>query len=127
MKNILAFVVLSVLFSSVIFVFDSVIFPGKSRALWTEQPLVTNSATDGSTKTSLKADANVELAQIAEDPVTAGGLISSNWGKLMVAIMALYDIIARMVPTIQNNTILSFITKLINAVIPNKRKGGGVF
>jgi hypothetical protein len=45
----------------------------------------------------------------------------------MVAVMALYDIIARMVPTIQNNTILSFITKLINAVIPNKRKGGGVF
>ena len=124
MKNILAFVVLYVLFSSFIFVFDSVIFPGK---LYAEQPLVTNPASDGSTKTSLKADANVELAQIAEDPVTPGGLISGNWGKLMVAVMALYDIIARMVPTIQNNTILNFITKLINAVIPNKRKGGGVF
>lgn len=67
----------------------------------------------------------VESAITETSDGTFGGFISANWGKLLLGLLSFYDLVARLTPTEKDNTIVTFLTNLLNAVIPNKKKGGG--
>jgi len=106
------------------FLFQSVANPGKAIA---QSNLIKENLSNPTTETSVKAQGELQVMSVTDEPVSPIGFLAGNWGKLLLAISALYDILARMIPTIQNNTILNFITQIINGIVPNKRKGGGVF
>jgi hypothetical protein len=67
----------------------------------------------------------IESAITETNGGTFGGFISANWGKLVLGLLSFYDLVARLTPTEKDNTIVTFLTKLLNAVIPNNKKGGG--
>lgn len=67
----------------------------------------------------------IESAITEASDGTFGGFISANWGKLVLGLLSFYDLVARLTPTEKDNTIVTFLTKLLNAVIPNNKKGGG--
>ena len=92
-----------------------------------------NSVSAPSTKASLAGDGHSELVsgQIAfeqTDPSTkAGSFLSDNWGILTLSLLAFFDVVARLTPTTKDNSIVNLLTTIINAIIPNFKKGGGVF
>lgn len=55
------------------------------------------------------------------------GFIARNWGSLLLGLLGFYDLVARLTPSTRDNSIVSFLTKLLNVVIPNFKKGGGIF
>lgn len=67
----------------------------------------------------------IESAITETSDGTFGGFISANWGKLLIGLLSFYDLVARLTPTEKDNTIVTFLTRLLDAVIPNKKKGGG--
>lgn len=67
----------------------------------------------------------IESAITESSDGSVGGFISANWGKLFLGLLSFYEMVARMTPTEKDNTIVTFLTKLLNAVIPNRKKGGG--
>ena len=58
---------------------------------------------------------------------TAGNFFFENWGKLLLGLLSFYDLVARLTPSEKDNSVVSFLTKLLNVVIPNFKKGGGIF
>lgn len=69
----------------------------------------------------------VESSTIETTDGTAGGFLGEHWGKLLLGLLGFYDLVARLTPTKKDNSIVTFLTGLFNAVIPNLKKGGGNF
>lgn len=69
----------------------------------------------------------VESSTIETSDGTTGGFLSEHWGKLLLGLLGFYDLVARLTPTTKDNSIVTFLTSLFNAVIPNLKKGGGIF
>ena len=99
-------------------------------------------ATEVKASTSVSADqqtVKVENRQTATATVTqevgfvqsdqgkdvSGGFIARNWGILTISLLGFFDVIARLTPTEKDNTILNFLSNVLNAIIPNFKKGGG--
>ena len=94
------------------------------------------SCSDSTASTSSDGDATVTQNVKISGPVAVESVMAStegnnffaeNWGALLMGLLGFYDLVARLTPTSKNNSIVSFLTKLLNVVIPNVRKGGGVF
>lgn len=95
------------------------------------------SCSDSSASTSTDNDATVTQNVKISGPVavessivettdgTAGGFISEHWGTLVLGLLGFYDLVARLTPTTKDNTIATFLGKLLNVIIPNLKKGGG--
>jgi hypothetical protein len=60
----------------------------------------------------------------AEKP-TVGGFLVENWGVLSLSLLSFLEVITRLTPSEKDNTVLSFVSKLLNVIIPNFKKGGG--
>ena len=60
-------------------------------------------------------------------PTGKGNFFSNNWGALLMGVLGLGDLIARLTPSAKDNSIINFISSVINAIIPNFKKGGGSF
>ena len=60
-------------------------------------------------------------------PAAKGNFFLNNWGALLMGLLGLSDLIARLTPSVKDNSILNFISSVINAIIPNLKKGGGSF
>ena len=54
-------------------------------------------------------------------------IIKDNWGALLMAFLALLEIIIRATPSVSDNSIFNLIKKILDALIPNKSADGGVF
>lgn len=52
-------------------------------------------------------------------------LLKDNWAALLFALMALLKIIVNITPTEKDNKIFSRLDNFINAIFPDKMKGGG--
>ena len=50
-----------------------------------------------------------------------------NWGALLMGLLGFIDLVARLTPTEKDNSIVNFLMTLLNAIIPNFKKGGGSF
>lgn len=64
---------------------------------------------------------------LASQSATEGNFFAENWGALLMGLLGFYDLIARLTPTNKDNTVVTFLSKLLNVIIPNLKKGGGVF
>ena len=58
-------------------------------------------------------------------PSGKGNFFLNNWGALLMGLLGFSDLIARLTPSAKDNSIINFISSVINAVIPNLKKGGG--
>jgi len=79
------------------------------------------------------AKANVQgEVQLEFEPDPAGsflskGVIIDNWGILSLGLLSFLEIIVRITPSEKDNSIFNFVSRILNAVIPNLRKGGGKY
>lgn len=53
-------------------------------------------------------------------------LIKNHWAEIILAVMAFVKVVVNLTPTEKDNKIFSFVDTIINWVIPNRKKGGGV-
>jgi len=51
--------------------------------------------------------------------------LKQNWQEILVGLLAFMEVITRLTPTKKDNTILKIISKIIDAILPNLKKGGG--
>ncbi len=58
---------------------------------------------------------------------STNNFFSDNWGALLLGILGFIDLVARLTPSEKDNSIINFLTTLLNAIIPNYKKGGGSF
>jgi hypothetical protein len=58
---------------------------------------------------------------------TEGNFFSDNWGALLMGLFGFVELVARLTPTEKDNSIVNFLLTLLNAIIPNFKKGGGSF
>jgi len=65
----------------------------------------------------------IELPNSVEDDI--GGKMRRNWGKIALGLLGVAEIAVRLTPSRKDNSILSLIVTIVNAVIPNIKKGGG--
>lgn len=64
----------------------------------------------------------------AQDVLGSGGawdFIKANFLELIFALLALLEILVRATKTEKDNSILNFIKSILDAIIPNRRVGGG--
>jgi len=65
------------------------------------------------------------LVQTDMEKETPGGFIAKNWGILSLSLLSFLEVITRLTPSVKDNTILTFLSNVLNAIIPNLKKGGG--
>jgi len=92
--------------------------------------LADNSATSEVSTYVISESPGISLPQTdVTDPAETPGFfdfIKSNWLELLFGLLAFWEIIARLTPTTIDNSIISWITKIINLIFPNRKTGGGV-
>lgn len=65
------------------------------------------------------------VVQLDEENQTVGGFILKNWGILSLSFLSFLEVVTRLTPSEKDNTVLKFLSNILNAIIPNLRKGGG--
>ena len=88
--------------------------------------LVTSSGSE-STKASVAGDVQIAFEQTSDDNKTPGNFFLQNWGALTMGLLAFFDVVTRLTPTTRDNSIVNLLATIINAIIPNFKKGGGKF
>jgi hypothetical protein len=76
-----------------------------------------------------KRRCEVLRAQIGNDaspPMSIGEFLRLYWGKLLLSILGVVELIVRLTPTDKDNSIFNLLYSIINAIIPNLRAGGGL-
>jgi len=56
-----------------------------------------------------------------------GNFFTNNWIALLGGILVFIELIVRLTPSEKDNSIFNWLAALINALIPNLKKGGGTF
>jgi len=51
--------------------------------------------------------------------------LKANWVELLLGILAFAEIVTRLTPSEKDNTVLGWIKSILNALLPNRKKGGG--
>ncbi len=51
--------------------------------------------------------------------------ISENWIVLLTSLIGVAEVIVRLTPSKKDNSILNLVKRIIDAIIPNFRSGGG--
>lgn len=69
----------------------------------------------------------VDPATPAVVPVTPGNFFLENWVALLFGLMGFIELIVRLTPSEKDNSIFNWIFTLLNALLPNLKKGGGTF
>lgn len=74
-------------------------------------------------------ESGVVVADVVENTeVTADtdyNFFIENWAELLLAIMVFLKVVVNLTPTKRDNEIFGLIDTLINAIVPNYKKGGG--
>ncbi|HET6557603.1 MAG TPA: hypothetical protein VFG54_09840 [Prolixibacteraceae bacterium] len=65
------------------------------------------------------------VIQVEDDRQSLGGFLADNWGVLSLSLLSFLEVITRLTPSVKDNTVLSFLSNILNAIIPNLKKGGG--
>ena len=79
------------------------------------------------TTISASVSSSIEATVGAAEPVATGNFFTNNWGALLMGLLGLADLVARLTPSVKDNSILNFLSTILNAIIPNLKKGGGSF
>jgi hypothetical protein len=51
--------------------------------------------------------------------------IKENWVPLLFGFIGFVEVITRLTPTTKDDTVLQWIKTILDAIIPNRAKGGG--
>ena len=86
-----------------------------------------STGTPPSTKASLAGDVQIAFEQTTVDNKVSGNFFLKNWGVLVVSLLGFFDVVVRLTPTTKDNSIVNLLATIINAIIPNFKKGGGSF
>jgi hypothetical protein len=52
-----------------------------------------------------------------------GSWITNNWQILLAVVYGVYEIVVRYFPTVSNVSLLSWVIKIIQAIVPNNKAG----
>ena len=80
-----------------------------------------------STNISASVSSSIEATVDDAVPVATGNFFTNNWGALLMGLLGFADLVARLTPSVKDNSILNFLSTILNAIIPNLKKGGGSF
>jgi len=80
-----------------------------------------------SAKAKLSGDVQVDFAPETDQTIISKSIIVENWGILSLGLMSFIEIIVRLTPSEKDNSIFNFVSKILNALVPNRRKAGGTF
>ena len=132
MKNIvLSFVLMFGLLLAVSGVYEVIASsPTSSVSATTASPeLLAQKSSGSATATIVREKEGVELKfeQTTDGLEVPGGFIGRNWDSLLFGLLAFYELVSRLTPTEKDNTIVRILTSILNAVVPNFKKGGGIF
>ena len=80
-------------------------------------------------ETTISASLNSSIEATVGDlePVAKSNFFTNNWGALLMGLLGFADLVTRLTPSVKDNSILNFLSSLLNAIIPNLKKGGGSF
>ncbi|MGE5521497.1 MAG: hypothetical protein ACM3VS_16345 [Candidatus Dadabacteria bacterium] len=67
----------------------------------------------------------MEVVDVEAEKQTFGGFWAANWGVLSLSLLSFLEVVTRLTPTEKDNTVLRFLSNILNAFIPNLKKGGG--
>ena len=83
----------------------------------------------GLPSTTISASVSSCIEATVDDavPVATGNFFTNNWGALLMGLLGFADLVARLTPSVKDNSILNFLSTILNAIIPNLKKGGGSF
>ena len=65
------------------------------------------------------------VVSVESDKPSVGGFLSAHWGVLSLSLLSFLEVITRLTPSQKDNTVLTFLSNILNAIIPNFKKGGG--
>ena len=74
-----------------------------------------------------KEGVQLKFEQTTDGTEVPGGFIRHNWDSLLFGLLTFYELVARLTPTIKDNTIVKILSSFLNALVPNFKKGGGSF
>jgi len=80
-----------------------------------------------STTISASVSSSIEATVGDDAPVATGNFFTNNWVALLMGLLGFADLVARLTPSVKDNSILNFLSTILNAIIPNLKKGGGNF
>ena len=83
------------------------------------------SASCPETTISASLSSSIEAKVSDMEPVAKGNFFLNNWGALLMGLLGFADLVTRLTPTVKDNSILNFLSSVLNAIIPNLKKGGG--
>jgi len=85
------------------------------------------SASCPETTISASLSSSIEAKVVDLEPAAKGNFFLNNWGALLMGLLGFADLVTRLTPTVKDNSIINFIASVLNAIIPNLKKGGGSF
>ena len=85
------------------------------------------SASCPETTISASLSSSIEAKVVDLEPAAKGNFFLNNWGALLMGLLGFADLVTRLTPTVKDNSILNFLSSVLNAIIPNLKKGGGSF
>lgn len=65
------------------------------------------------------------VIQVETEKQSIGEFLSVNWGILSLSFLSFLEVVTRLTPSEKDNTVLKFLSNILNAIIPNRKKGGG--
>lgn len=92
-----------------------------------EQLTAVNSAIPPTGSAHLAGDIKVDFEKTKTAASMEGNFFTDNWGVLALSLLAFAETVVRITPSQKDNSILKIITIILNGLIPNNKKGGGVF
>lgn len=72
----------------------------------------------------------VALSQAVEEPAETGGLskfFRDHWVALLLGFLGFIEVVIRLTPSEKDNTLFTLFRRLLDAFLPNRKAGGGVF
>ena len=74
-----------------------------------------------------KEGVQLKFEQSTDGMEVPRGFLGRNWDSLLLGLLAFYEMVSRLTPTEKDNTFVKILGSILNAVIPNFKKGGGIF
>ena len=101
--------------------------PQVASVLITAPPADFTSSSLPETTISASLNSSIEATVSDNEPVAKSNFFFNNWGALLMGLLGFADLVTRLTPSVKDNSILNFLSSVINAIIPNLKKGGGTF
>ena len=124
MKNILNTVLLMAMLVISIAICDEVFFSNVASA---ESSIASTTANASITKATVSNDLKIAYEKQDDLIASTSSFFAENWGKLSLAFLAFLEVVARLTPSATDNTVISYLKKLLDSFIPNKAKNGTLF